>query len=84
MTVTHQCVIIREPRRIREEEVRRGERRGSRGGRKRAGGDTTQIHITGRAVSTTRVGYAEHSHRNILKRAEARIIKNVYHKNNGV
>ena len=80
MTLTHQCVIIREPRRIREEEVRRGERRG----RKRAGGDTTQIHITGRAVSTTRVGYAEHSHRNILKRAEARIIKNVYHKNNGV
>ena len=32
MTVTHQCVIIREPRRIREEEVKRGEQsRGERG-----------------------------------------------------
>ena len=32
MTVTHQCVIIREPRRIREEEVRRGEQRGEKEG----------------------------------------------------
>ena len=34
MTVTHQCVIIREPRRIREEEVRRGEQRGEKEGRR--------------------------------------------------
>ena len=34
MTLTHQCVIIREPRRIREEEVRRGERRGEQRGEK--------------------------------------------------
>ena len=32
VTVTHQCVIIREPRRIREEEVRRGEQRGEKEG----------------------------------------------------
>ena len=32
MTVTHQCVIIREPRRIREEEVGRGEQRGEKEG----------------------------------------------------
>ena len=56
-------MIIREPRRIREEEVRRG----SRGGGMRVGGDPTQIHTTGTAVSKTRVGCAEHSLRSVLK-----------------
>ena len=40
---------------------------GAEQGRKRAGGDTTQIHTTGTAVSTTRVGCAEHSLRSVLK-----------------
>ena len=48
----------------------------NKGGRSKEGGaeggergleDTTQIHITGTAVSTTRVGCAEHSLRSILK-----------------
>ena len=56
----------------------------NKGGRSKEGGaeggergleDTTQIHITGTAVSTTRVGCAEHSLRSFLK--EAIIIINV-------
>ena len=45
----------------------RSKEEGAEGGERRAGGDTTQIHITGTAVSTTREGCAEHSLRSILK-----------------